>query len=461
MSGDPVIIVSADGHAVMPPALWSEYLERRHHDLLPALWEEHEIFTSSLGLLNDMTLSPEVCEVFDQEHAYRDGRWRGLWDAQVRLEEMDREGVTAEFVFHGDLRASDLGYNAINGTYPLDFVDAGVRAFDRWLVDTFGAEPDRLLLVAPSGTYADLDAALAELRWIADHGFTGTFAPGFTAFPGMRPLHDEWWEPVWRAHEELGLALVVHGGFGFDQGAAFGAIRESRAEADAAGGGADALVTALASKVFNHDFFSDLRCRRALWQLLLGGVFDRHPGLRLMMSEVRADWIPATLRHLDAAYDEHHADLPAQRRPSEYWGTNCLAGLSFMHRAEVEMRDEIGVETIDFGRDYPHTEGTWPNTADYLRSLFAGVPERDVRLMLGENAIRFLGLDRGRLAEVAARVGPAIADILGPSPEIDAALLAHLGDRCGLLKPAEGDARLGELESMLAEDVVAMAAGRA
>ena len=61
-----------------------------------------------------------------------------------------------------------------------------------------------------------------------------------------------------------------------------------------------------------------------------------------------------------------------------------------MHRSEVEMRDEIGIETIDFGRDYPHTEGTWPNTSDYLRRLFAGVPERDVRLILGENAIRFL-----------------------------------------------------------------------
>jgi predicted TIM-barrel fold metal-dependent hydrolase len=440
--------------------LWPEYLESGHHDLLPALREEHEIFTSSLGLLNDMTLSPEACEVFDRDGAYRGGRWQGLWDTGIRIEEMDREGVAAEFVFHGDLHASDLGFNAINGTYPFDFVDAGVRAFDRWLVDTFGCEPDRLLLVAPSATYADLDAALDEVRWVADHGFAGTFAPGFTAFPGMRPLHDDWWEPVWAAHEERGLALVVHGGFGFDQGAAFAAIKESRAEADAAGGGVDALVTALASKVFNHDFFSDLRCRRALWQLLLGGVFDRHPDLRLMMTEVRADWIPATLRHLDAVYEEHRDDLPAQRRPSEYWTTNCMAGLSFMHRAEVEMRDEIGVETIDFGRDYPHTEGTWPNTADYLRSLFAGVPERDVRLILGENAIRFLELDRDRLAEVAARVGPSIDGIIGPSPhDVDAALLAHLGDRCGLLKPAEGGARIGELESMLAGDLVAMGAG--
>ena len=81
--------------------------------------------------------------------------------------------------------------------------------------------------------------------------------------------------------------------------------------------------------------------------------------------------------------------------------------------------------------------------------------------MLGENAIRFLGLDHDRLARIASRVGPAIGDVVGPSPEIDAALLAHLGDRCGLLKPAEGGARIGELESMLDDDLVAMGAGHA
>jgi hypothetical protein len=216
------------------------------------------------------------------------------------------------------------------------------------------------------------------------------------------------------------------------------------------------LAGALSASLFNSDFFSDLRCRRAMWQLLLGGVFDRHPRLRLMMVEVRADWIPATLRRLDAAYLEHRDDVPAERPPSECWATSCLAGLSFMHKSEVEMRDEIGVETIDFGRDYPHTEGTWPNTMDYLRGLFAGVPERDVRLILGENAIRFLGLDREPLAAIAGRVGPSIDDIVGGS-DMDPALEQHLDDRSGYLKPAEGDSRLADIEGMLDEDLSRLA----
>jgi hypothetical protein len=193
-----------------------------------------------------------------------------------------------------------------------------------------------------------------------------------------------------------------------------------------------------------------------MWQMLLGGVFDRHPHLKLMMVEVRADWIPATLQRLDAVYEEHRADVPAQRPPSEYWLTNCMAGVSFMHKSEVDMRHEIGVETIDFGRDYPHTEGTWPNTRDYLGGLFAGVSERDVRLILGENAIRFFGLDRARLAEIAERIGPTIETITG-SADIDAALLEHLDDRCGYSRPAERDSRIPEIEGLLAEDLSRLA----
>src|SRR5690606_41557845 len=40
--------------------------------------------------------------------------------------------------------------------------------------------------------------------------------------------------------------------------------------------------------------------RRAMWQLMLGGVFDRYPRLKLAMTEIRAEWLPETLDILDA-----------------------------------------------------------------------------------------------------------------------------------------------------------------
>jgi hypothetical protein len=38
-----VIIVSADGHASVPPEVWPQYLEKQYHELLPRLYEENEI----------------------------------------------------------------------------------------------------------------------------------------------------------------------------------------------------------------------------------------------------------------------------------------------------------------------------------------------------------------------------------------------------------------------------------
>ena len=72
-----------------------------------------------------------------------------------------------------------------------------------------------------------------------------------------------------------------------------------------------------AAQVFPLDFLSDIRARRPLWQLMLGGVFDRHPDLRLVMTEARADWTPATLRALDEVYLRDRApSRRSTRRPS-------------------------------------------------------------------------------------------------------------------------------------------------
>jgi predicted TIM-barrel fold metal-dependent hydrolase len=454
---DRVTVVSADGHSSVPPELWEEYLEPEYHEWLPRLREEHLLYRKAMLPLNRMVFADRGQERYDSDGAFADERWRGLWDRDLRLAEMDREGIAAEIVYFGDYRTMDLFHNVMNAVYPPDVLDAGARAYDRWVFDTFGASDDRLLLSGGIGGCADVDALVAELDWVADHGFVGTYAPGFNGVPGVPPLDDGYWDPVWATYADHELVVIVHAGYGLDQGGAFAAMAD--AEARTAGGTELELVMELA-KAFNEDFVTDLRSRRALCQLMLGGVFDRHPGLRVMMTEIRADWVPATLGHLDAIYDEHRADLPAARRPSEYWDTNCLAGLSFMHRAEVEMRSEIGIDTMAFGRDYPHTEGTWPNTRDFLRLSFAGTPEADTRKLLGENMIRFFGLDGAHLARVAQRVGPDLADVVDARTTVDPVIEEHLDQRCGVAKPAEGDALVASLAALVDADVARLVAAR-
>jgi len=210
-------------------------------------------------------------------------------------------------------------------------------------------------------------------------------------------------------------------------------------------------------EIFGREFFSDIKPRRPLWQLMLGGVFDRHPDLELVLTEIRADWIPATLRRLDTVFEKHREHIPARRTPSEYWHGNCLVGASFIHKAEVEMRHEIGIETISFGRDYPHPESTWPNTRDWLKDAFVGVPEDEMRMMLGENAIRFLNLDRERLGEITRRIGPTVEEVTGGG-DVDAALIDNFAMRGGYLKPAEGEAKLPLVDQLLDRDLAGMGA---
>ena len=89
-----------------------------------------------------------------------------------------------------------------------------------------------------------------------------------------------------------------------------------------------------------------------------------------------------------------------------------------MARYEAEMRNEIGLDTLLWGSDYPHVEGTWRRTELALRKTFAGLPEADVRRILGDNGIRVYNLDPTALRAVAERIGPEPAQIDRPlSPE--------------------------------------------
>ena len=175
----------------------------------------------------------------------------------------------------------------------------------------------------------------------------------------------------------------------------------------------------------------------------------------MVLTEIRLDWIPATLAHLDAIWEKNRDVLPAKRPPSEYWADNCLAGASFIHKAEVEQRHRLGVETILFGRDFPHQEATWPHTKQWLRDAFAGVPEDEMRLMLGGNGIRFFGLDEARLAAIAKRIGPTVEDILG-GDAVDRDMIDSFAARGGYLKPYEGDEKLADLDKLLLDDLAAL-----
>ncbi len=457
MDDNKVIIVSCDSHAGVPKELWTEYLPAQYHELLPKLRQDTEIYQAAIYLLSAGTGASGLPE---HQTAHRED-WHGLYDPVLRMADMDREGIAAELIYLGDFRLADMFNNVTGRAYSLDAWEAGAKGWNRWAADNFSFAPERFLVTGAIGPCIDMEASVAELNWMADHKFVGVYGPGYLHHSEMPPLYDPYWYPYWAACVERNVAIVIHAGYGTEFGTAFPQLEKIYNDVAAAAGSTDReemFAHADAVSDESRQFFSDflnknVDSRRPMWQMMLGGVFDRFPDLKMALTEIRLDWIPATLTHLDKAFEQHRDQVPAKRKPSEYWPTNFLAGASFIHKSEVEHRHDLGVETILFGRDFPHPEGTWPHTREFLRAAFGDVPEDELRLMLGENGIRFFGLDQARLAEIAKRIGPSVAAIKS-DPEIRPELLESFANRGGFLKPYEGDEKLGALDKVLEIDLV-------
>ena len=97
--------------------------------------------------------------------------------------------------------------------------------------------------------------------------------------------------------------------------------------------------------------------------------------------------------------------------PTEYFQRQCYIGASFMPPHEGANRHRIGLDKLMWGSDFPHIEGTWPNTMDSLRATFAEYPEDEIRKILGTNAAEVYGFDLDVLAAHAKRVGPLPTEI--------------------------------------------------
>src|SRR5262249_46021473 len=156
------------------------------------------------------------------------------------------------------------------------------------------------------------------------------------------PLFSDYYEPVWRTCAESGMALGLHAGWGFEQGYTIGLFEKVIQDSGGVGiedFGSDKLFgsrEAMSSMDEDSPTTIPVSVAQAMWQLMLGGVFDRYPDLRLVMVEVRASWIPSTLARLDARFAR--GDTEMAMKPSEYYQHNVWMAPSFIQRSEIEMR---------------------------------------------------------------------------------------------------------------------------
>jgi predicted TIM-barrel fold metal-dependent hydrolase len=450
---EPLIIVSTDGHIGQPFGGYRDYIDPAYRDRLNDLAEIQEFFaTVVFGQMGK--LPPEVAEVVD-ERGVRKGLPEVYWDVDKRVAELDAEGIACEFVIHDGSLAPF--FSSLGDAYPADVRAAGARAFNRWAGDFLSAAGGRI--VGNAELYpGDIAGTVADLPGLAERGFVSVTLPGHNADDTLPPLESREYDPLWATCAELGLALNVHAGWGRHQGAAMQFFRQlapdksvnmmqpeptGQPEPGSSAEESDELITKLEklgkekkidAKNPDSPLALTLHPQQALWRMMLGGVFDRFPTLQLVLTEVRADWVPATLKYLDELFAAHPGKC--ELKPSEYYERNCAVAPSAPHRAEVEMLDQIGASKFMFGADIPHPEATWPNSRQWIADAFGGLPEDKLRMVLGENAIRVYHLDRAALAKTAARLAVKPSDLF-TGAALDDRLLDHFDARAGYRRPAD------------------------
>ena len=152
--------------------------------------------------------------------------------------------------------------------------------------------------------------------------------------------------------------------------------------------------------------------------LLWGGVLELYPGLKLCMTELGGLmplWLNPYFDHYIAkTHPPANLAKAISMKPSDYWYRQCFVGASAnASRAEIDARHDIGVKNIMWGSDYPHPEGTWRASAERTRELFSGIPEDEVRLMIGGNCGRVYQFDMAQMDGIAAEIGPRVDSVSG------------------------------------------------
>jgi predicted TIM-barrel fold metal-dependent hydrolase len=409
--GRKIMVISSDGHATARMEDYTQYLDpkfREEFGEFCKVYNDHGSHTFEEPALRQR-LDPYLVEEW-LEHMVVSGRIDGNWNPERRLQELEREGVVAEVLFpdfglpfelYSPTLAAQLGY----GARTQEQVDAGDRAYNRWLADFCSTAPSRFAGMA-SISFHDPEAAIAEIHRVKELGLKGITMP---TFDEKTPLYAAQFDPIWSTIEDLGLVLNTH-------------VAISATSGRWVGTNAPPPHPACLAPLFRGVVV--FYCQQIVDHLVWGGVFERHPRLNVVFTEQGSAWFAGKMIEMDhswgGSYLRRDVREIVKRPPSEYFARQCHIGSSLLSAAEVGYRDAIGVDKMMVGVDYPHHEGTWNGgTINYLQACFGpnDVPEDEARRMLGETAAGVFGFDVAALAPVVDRVGPTPEQILTPPTE--------------------------------------------
>ncbi len=358
-------VISADSHIIEPPDLWVKYMDSAFKARAPHVERKdgNDYYVcegrqpASMMALANAGQRPEDLRAASRYDEIRPGGW----DPAARLQDMAQDGIDAEVVY------PSLGMQFFKIT-DAPFLQAIQRAYNDWVADFSAARPKQLKGVAMIAV-DDIAWAVAELRRAKKKGLCGAMIPG-TPSPDQG-FHTPYYDTFWAAAEELGMPISLH--------VTTGRVTEF-----------DVSRYYTSYGTLPH-FIAE-----GITDMIFSCVFERFPKLRIVSAENDIGWIGNLLERLDHFYKRYHfkrnEQLAGGLLPSDVFRQHVSATF-IRDRSGVKIRHEIGLGNIMWSSDYPHSDSTWPNSAKTLEEHFEGVPERDRRAIVCDNAARLYGFN--------------------------------------------------------------------
>jgi len=375
MQIEDMILVSVDDHVVEPPDVFVGRVPKQYEDVAPKLivkddgteaWEYLGNLSQSVGLNAVVGRPPEDYGL--EPAAFSDMR-KGCYDVDERVRDMNANGVLGSLCF-----PSWPGFAArqFYVTPDKDLAIALLRAYNDWHVDEWcGSHPGRFI---PLGLVPIWDPHLmaAEVHRLAGKGCRAVTFSENPAHLGLPSLHSDHWDPFWGACEDEQTVVCMHIG------------SSSQLVVTAEDAPMDVLIT-----------LSPINLVQAATDLIWSPVFRKFPSFKIAMSEGGIGWIPYFLDRIDYVY-EHHQAWTGQdfgdKLPSQLFRERVITCF-IDDPAGVKMRHDIGIDTITWECDYPHSDSTWPTSPERLMKSLDGVPDDDIDKMTHVNAIRDFHFD--------------------------------------------------------------------
>ena len=370
-------LISSDSHVSEPPDLWVERLDIKYRDRAPRValnpegqegayfvYEGYPPHNLAIGLGAGRT--PEELAAFLKTGTYADAR-PGGWDPAQRLPDMELDGVEAEVLY------TTLGFRLF-WLKDAALQRACFRVYNDWLAAYCSYAPRRLKGLALISLYDPKEGA-QELERCARLGLKGAMI--WCSPPADQPYSSEIYEPFWAAAQDLDMPVSLHAITGMERipweyGAEKRAMRQT---------------------VTPHEI------EKSFSILILSGVLERFPRLKIVSAENNCGWLPYYLQRMDRGFARFGPSgtvtpwpTKLTLKPSEYFRRQMYC--TFIDDSfGVASRHWIGVDNVMWSSDYPHTASTWPHSRDIIERDFKDVSEVEKRKIVRENAAQLYGFD--------------------------------------------------------------------